>query len=400
MALSSLPLSYCTNVHPGRSLAEVDAGLERYTAVLRRNYGAALAAGLWLAAPVVRELLADAAALPSFREKLAGYGLSCHTLNAFPYGDFHSRRVKENVYLPDWTDRRRLDYTRDCARVLAALLPEGAHGSISTMPLAFKEFPSSADLTDRCAALLLEAAGALERLEADTGKLIRLAIEPEPLCLIETTEEAIGFFERLRDKAAAAGRLESVNRHLGLCFDVCHQAVEFEDVAKSIRDLATANVRINKLHITCALELENPGENEAGRRALANYVEQRYLHQTLARQRTGRIVRCVDLTSELACDPPGDFRDAEAWRIHFHVPVNAESLGPLRTTRRELKQALAAVAALDYAPHLEVETYTWEVLPEQTAAATDHDLIEGLTAELVTTRALLDQLRGAAAPAG
>src|SRR5262245_35124562 len=125
MALSGLPLSYCTNVHPGRSLAEVDAGLERYTAALRRNYGAARAAGLWLAAPVVRELLADAAALPNFREKLAGRGLSCHTLNAFPYRDFHSRRVKENVYLPDWTDRRRLEYTTDCARVLAALLPEG-----------------------------------------------------------------------------------------------------------------------------------------------------------------------------------------------------------------------------------------------------------------------------------
>jgi len=149
------------------------------------------------------------------------------------------------------------------------------------------------------------------------------------------------------------------------------------------------------MHITCALELENPGENQAGRRALANYVEERYLHQTLARQRTGEILRWVDLTRELACNPPAGFRNAEAWRVHFHVPVNAESLGPLRTTRRELKQALEAVAALDYAPHLEVETYTWEVLPEQTAAATDNDLIKGLTAELVTTRALLDQLRGA-----
>src|SRR5262245_11537236 len=234
MAFSVLPLSYCTNVHPGRSLAEVDRGLDEYTAPLRANYGSSLAAGLWLAAPVVAELLADPRRLSAFRERLSRRGLSCHTLNAFPYGDFHSRRVKENVYLPDWTDRRRLDYTRDCARVLAALLPEGAHGSISTMPLAFKNFPSSADYPDRCAALLLEAAGALEKLEADTGRLIRLAIEPEPLCLVETTEEAIGFFERLRDKAAGAGRLESVNRHLGLCFDVCHQAVEFEDVAKSI----------------------------------------------------------------------------------------------------------------------------------------------------------------------
>lgn len=395
MALSSLPLSYCTNVHPGRSLAEVDSGLDRYTAPLCRNYGAPLAAGLWLAAPVVRELSADSGALPRFAAKLAARGLSCHTLNAFPYGDFHSSRVKENVYLPDWTDRRRLDYTLSCAQILAALLPSGTEGSISTMPLAFKEFPHPAGHLDRCATLLLEAAAGLAQLEAASGRLIRLAIEPEPFCLVETTDEVLRFFERLRSLAAPSRLLDAVNRHLGLCFDVCHQAVEFEDVAKSIRDLAAAEVRINKVHITCALELANPGESEAGRRALANYVEERYLHQTLARARSGRILRAVDLTKELALNPPAEFRDAEAWRVHFHVPVNAESLGPLRTTRRELRQALQAIAALDYAPHLEVETYTWEVLPEETAAATPVALVDGLTAELVATRTLLSQLGAA-----
>src|SRR5438132_10004155 len=98
MALSNLPLSYCTNVHPGRSLVEVEQGLDRYTAAVRENYGAPLAAGLWLAAPVVRELVADRQTLSSFCEGLSRRGLSCHTLNAFPYGDFHGRRVKENVY--------------------------------------------------------------------------------------------------------------------------------------------------------------------------------------------------------------------------------------------------------------------------------------------------------------
>src|SRR5262245_62791421 len=137
MALSTLPLSYCTNVHPGRSLAQVESGLDEYTAPLRARYGAPLAAGLWLAAPVVAELLARPARLPAFRDGLLSRNLSCHTLNAFPYGDFHSRRVKENVYLPDWSDLRRLDYTVACAQVLAALLPDGGEGSISTLPLAF-----------------------------------------------------------------------------------------------------------------------------------------------------------------------------------------------------------------------------------------------------------------------
>ncbi|MGE5193971.1 MAG: metabolite traffic protein EboE [Deltaproteobacteria bacterium] len=392
MSLSQLPLSYCTNVHPGRSLAEVEQGLDRYTAALRENYGAPLAAGLWLAAPVAGELLAEAAKLPAFREGLARRRLSCHTLNAFPYGDFHSPRVKENVYLPDWSDRRRLEYTLNCARILTILLAEGVEGSISTVPLAFKGFPHPPDHLDRCADLLLEAATVLDRIHAQTGRLVRLAIEPEPCCLLETTDEAIAFFGRLWGRAGDARQFEIARRHLGLCYDVCHQAVEFEDVPFSIRKLAAAGVRINKVHITCAIELESPRENEAGRRALADYAEERYLHQTFARTRTGAILRQIDLSGRLALDPPPDFRDAEAWRIHFHVPVNAERLGPLRTTRNELRQALETIAGLDYAPHLEVETYTWEVLPGGGAGPITRNLVDGLTAELRATRELLGGL--------
>jgi sugar phosphate isomerase/epimerase len=389
MPLSTLPLSYCTNVHPGRSVADVEHGLDQYTLAVRKNFGAPLAAGLWLAAPVVRELLADASRLPQFREGLNRRGLTCHTLNAFPYGDFHSRRVKENVYLPDWADPRRLEYTLDCARVLAALLPGGADGSISTLPLGFEEFSHPADHLDRCIAQLLQAAEGCDRLHRETGRLIRLAIEPEPFCLLETTDEALRFFERLWREADRQKRGEVARKHLGLCYDVCHQAVEFEDVSASIRALTSAGVRINKIHITCALQLDAPAENVEGRRALAQYVEERYLHQTLARAKQGNIVRHVDLTETLALDPPAEFRNAEAWRIHFHVPVDAERLGPLATTRPELKQALAAVAALPDAPHLEVETYTWEVLPDAPADAGPERLIDGLTRELLATRDLL-----------
>jgi hypothetical protein len=370
MPLSQLPLSYCTNVHPGRTLAEVEQGLDQYTAPLRTNYGAPLAAGLWLAAPVVAELLSEQRQLPAFCDRLAERRLTTHTLNAFPYGDFHSRRVKENVYVPDWSDRRRLDYTVDCARILTALLPEGAEGSISTVPLAFKGFSHPVDHLDKCIALLLETAQALDRLRDQTGRLIRLAIEPEPYCLIETTDEAIDFFRRLWNRTDGdSANFEMLRRHLGLCYDVCHQAVEFEDIPQSIGKLAAAGVRINKVHITCALELASPGENATGRQALARYVEERYLHQTLARAKSGAILRKIDLTEDLALQPPAEFRDAEAWRIHFHVPVNAESLGPLRTTRYELKQALETV--------------------EEQAAAGSTALVDGLTAELVATRELL-----------
>ena len=385
MSISPLPLSYCTNVHPGRTVAEVEEGLDRFTVPIKAGFGDDLAAGLWLAAPVVRELESSPGAVPRFGEGLQRRGLTCYTLNAFPYGDFHSARVKENVYLPDWTAPDRLNYTLSCARLLAELLPAGAEGSISTVPLGFKPFEHPADFADRCADCLIDLARGLDRLRADTGKLIRLAIEPEPFCVIETTVETVSFFERLRSRAADQGALEVVMTHLGVCYDVCHQAVEFEDVAASIRTLAKSQIRINKVHITCAIEVTDPGSRPDALQALARYVEPRYLHQTFARTPGGEIVTQVDLDQTLTATPSAKFREAPLWRVHFHVPVDAEQLGPLGTTRSELKKALAVIPELDYAPHLEVETYTWEVLP----GGGTPNIVEGFTRELLATKALL-----------
>ncbi len=391
MSLSPRPLSYCTNVHPGRSVAEVEQGLDNYTAHVRDAYANPLAAGLWLAQPVVHELLSATDRLPRFAEGLHTRELTCYTLNAFPYGDFHSERVKENVYLPDWSKPTRLDYTVQCAQVLAALLPDGLEGSLSTVPLGFKQFEHADNFLEQSIDQLISLAQQLHRVHDDTGKRIRLAIEPEPFCLLETTDETLAFFEQLRQRAGDVNAADVVQEYIGICYDVCHQAVEFEDVAKSIAAIDAAGLRINKVHITCALQLDQPGENAEGRQALARYVEPRYLHQTMSRGQTGAIQRVVDLTQDLALEPTEEYRDADAWRIHFHVPVDAEQLGPLKTTRTELKQALAAVKQLDYDPHLEVETYTWEVLPEGKSA----NLVEGLTCELSATRQLLDELGSA-----
>lgn len=389
MSLSRLPLGYCTNVHPGRSVAEVEAGLDRYTVNVGREFGKPLAAGLWLAEPVVRELLSTKDGIARFADGLRRRGLTCHTLNAFPYGDFHSERVKEKVYLPDWTQPQRLDYTEQCANVLAALLPDGVEGSISTVPLGFKGFSHSPDFAARCSGQLIALARRLAGLRERTGKLVRLAIEPEPLCVLETTGESIAFLQQLWNRAEASDVMDAVRTHLGLCFDVCHQAVEFENVAESVAALDRAGVRINKVHVSCAIQLDQPATNAAARTALRRYVEPRYLHQTFARSIDGEIVRAIDLTEQLATDPGADFLAADSWRVHFHVPVNAERLGPLGTTRAALSEALSAVAALPYAPHLEVETYTWEVLP----GAGPSDLVEGLTRELVATVELLERVR-------
>lgn len=390
MTLSNLPLSYCTNVHPGLTVDEVETGLRENTVAVCERVGS-LAAGLWLARPVATELLQTPARLKQFSNGLTEAGLSCYTLNTFPFGNFHDTRVKENVYLPDWTRQERLEYTLDCAHILAELMPDdGTEGSLSTVPLGFKPFDYPESFAGQCAGQLIELARELHRVEQETGRRIRLAIEPEPFCVIETTAETLQFFRQLRKLAADAGALDVVNEYLGVCYDVCHQAVEFEDVAESIQQLAAEQIRINKVHITCAIRLEQPAANEEARRALARYVEPRYLHQTMARGTDGSIQRQVDLTEDTALSPPDRFASADEWRVHYHVPVNAESLGPLQTTRSDLKKALTAVAALDYSPHLEIETYTWEVLPDGQQVS----LVDGLTEEVNATRRLLDEIAG------
>jgi sugar phosphate isomerase/epimerase len=388
MALNDLPLSYCTNVHPGLSVAELEGGLNRYTLNVRKEWGGRLAAGLWLAEPVVREILSSADGLKRFADGLARRELPCYTLNAFPYGNFHAQRVKEQVYLPEWSDPRRRQYTEDCARILAELLVVGAEGSISTVPLGFKGFKHPADFIDRCAEQIIACARSLDRVRSETGKIIRLAIEPEPLCVLETTSEAIAFFERLRQRAEKASASAPVREHIGLCYDVCHQAVEFEDIPASIRQLAQAGVRINKVHISCAIQVDRPLQDGAAREALRQYIEPRYLHQTLARSSDGRIARAVDLNDQLLDQPAPEFASALMWRVHFHVPVDAGRLGPLGTTRPALTEALDAVSKLNYAPHLEVETYTWEVLP----GAEKADLVGGLAKELRSADELLKSI--------
>lgn len=418
MTLSRLPLSYCTNAHAGRTVADVLGGLKNYTVPMQQNYGDPLAAGLWLANSVTQEILAMPDGARTFGEELQRLGLSCHTLNAFPFGDFHSTRVKENVYLPDWSAEERLRYTADCATILSELLPfaekriaadsatvdsSTAHsitGSISTVPLGFKQLTQCEQFEQKAISQLLELAQHLDAIYERTGSLIRLAIEPEPFCLLETTDETVQFFERLWKQAGSVQLETLARRYLGVCYDVCHQSVEFEDVSASIQQLVAAGIRINKVHITCAIQIDDPMNNSAARDALLRYVEPRYLHQTTAQLPDGRVVKSVDLTESFIRSPPKEFQQADRWRVHFHVPVNAETLGPLSTTRDDLRKALTTIAALDGsandAPHLEVETYTWEVLPDDNispdaVSSTDKQtaLINGLSQELIATRSLL-----------
>ncbi len=392
MTLSSLPLSYCTNVHPGRTVAEVIDGISTHSAETQRRLDFPMAAGLWLPASAVRELTDEPAKLEALAQALWQDDLCCYTLNTFPFGDFHSERVKEQVYLPDWASHSRVIYTEECANLLSQLLPEGAEGSLSTVPLGGRMNPHGPDFHAVCFANLIRIARHLHELHESTGRKIRLGLEPEPMCEMSGTATwTLPVFHGLFEQAAALNCEPLVREYIGLCFDVCHQAVEFENVRHSIREFVRHGIRINKVHITNAAELEDPANNEAGREALCRFVEPRYLHQTYAQFSDGRVESRLDLlTEDILRNPADEFLNADRWRVHFHVPIFADTLGPLKTTRPDLAAALQEVAMLDYAPHLEVETYTWPVMPGDSGEA-ESTLSDRIAMELQSAGELLGE---------
>jgi hypothetical protein len=366
-------LSYCTNIHPGESWADTFASLKRYLPRVKAAVAPAkpFGVGLRLSAEAA-EGLGRPDELAAFRDFLAVEDLFVFTINGFPYGAFHGTRVKEDVYQPDWRDERRLTYSNRLADILATLLPEGGFGSISTVPGTYK--PLAAGAEGLMADMMLRHVAHLIRLQRATGRTIALAPEPEPCCFLETIEESAAFFEGHLYCHAAAQRLAelaSINtrdaevalrRHLGLCYDVCHAAVEFEDARGSIEALRAAGIPIHKLQLSAALRLA-PGPSQLG--AIEAYAEGTYLHQTVTRAGNGTITRYVDLPDALAAP---EALAAEEWRVHFHVPIFQPDVAPLATTQNFLADVLALHRETPISPHLEVETYTWDVLPPELRA--------------------------------
>jgi len=358
---SLLHLAYCSNVHPADDLDGVAAQLSRYTARVREKLDVpSLGVGLWVAAPAV----ADEAAASRLADELRRLRLEVVTLNGFPYKAFHAPVVKLDVYWPHWAQDERREYTLGLARLLTRLLPEDVvHGSISTLPLGWREGWGEAEQTAALTALA-DLAGELEALERSTGKRIRLALEPEPGCTVETISQACD---------ALAGLAPE---WIGVCLDACHLAVQFESPVEAVGSLQAVGVPVVKTQVSSALRVDDPSSEE-GRELLARFDEPRFLHQTRERV-DGHVHGTDDLPEALDGALPG----ADQWRVHFHVPVHVAE----HTTQDELKDTLSALAGGE-APlthHYEVETYTWSVMAD--APGDDEGLVAGLASELEWTR--------------
>ena len=351
-------LAYCTNVHRGENWAETFAALERHTLPVRRRVapGRSYEIGLRLGRRAAAELSEPAVRL-AFQRWLEKHDCYVFTINGFPYGSFHGTRVKEQVYAPDWSTPERVEYTAQLFALLAEIAPVGAAASVSTVPASFKGFVA-AEPARRQAIFknLTDCGRRIAALAEKTGRDLHLGLEPEPLCLFETSEETVDFFNEWR---ASEGGVESLLPYVGVNYDCCHLAVEFEEAAAALDRMTSAGLRLSKLHLSSALRVR---PDAAGRAALAAFVEPTYLHQVVVGA-AGKVQRrYVDLPEALAdC---AAVVSGEEWRVHFHIPLHAAPGAPFGDTRDHLTGALDWLQAHPGAcRHVEMETYTWEVLP-------------------------------------
>ncbi|MEU5361920.1 metabolite traffic protein EboE [Streptomyces sp. NPDC005925] len=375
---STVHLAYCTNVHPAETLDGVLAQLRDHCEPVRRRLGRdRLGIGLWLARDAAHTLVSDPSALRGLRCELDRRGLEVVTLNGFPYEGFGADEVKYRVYRPDWADPERLEHTTALARVLAGLLPDDVtEGSISTLPLAWRTAAGD-DRTETALAALRILAQRLDVLHELTGRSIRVALEPEPGCVVETTGDAIA-------PLAAIG-----HDRIGICVDTCHLATSFEDPHTAVDALTDAHVTVVKSQLSAALHAERPGRPEV-REALAAFAEPRFLHQTRVTTVDG--LRGTDDLPEALTGRA--LPDTAPWRAHFHVPLHAPPATPLTSTLPVLKAALTRLVGGPHplTRHLEVETYTWQALPPELRPRGRAQLADGIAAELTLARDLLTDL--------
>jgi len=383
-------LAYCTNIHRGETWPEILHALKQHTLAVRDRVanGTPYAIGLRLSDQASREL-SDPDTLREFQSWLDRENCYVFTINGFPYGRFHGARVKEQVYAPDWTNPERVDYTNRLFDLLARIVPNGVEGSVSTVPCSFKEFIKTPEQERALRDNLWRCVEHIAALSHQSGKELHLGLEPEPLCYLETSGETVRFFEQMRSEHP---RDERLAKHLGVNYDTCHLAVEFEEPGEVIRRFRENEIRISKLHFSSALKVRPTPEARAALRAFADDI---YFHQVVVRSSDGTLTRHRDLDIALSSQSAIRNPQWDEWRIHFHVPLHSRPTALFDTTADHLLGVMDRLAASPgLCSHVEMETYTWEVLP---AELKNRNVVDQLVAEYQWTLAELAQ-RGLTGP--
>ena len=380
-----MQIGYCGNVHPGRTIEEVKQNLTLHSLEVKRQFSPdqPMGIGLWLSETASQEL-DDQDELCRFRDWLTGNGLVPFTLNGFPFGDFHQEVVKLDVYRPTWAEVSRLDYTVRLAEILNVLLPEGINGTISTLPLGWpvdngKSNVDSEHFWKACVQNLKSCAERLDHIAQTSGRNICVCIEPEPLCILDTCDDIVGFFEQSL-LGSDERENERIRNHIGVCHDICHSAVMFEKQETAVEAYREAKIQIGKVQVSSAVAVDFDSGSEVERRQkleqLVTFSEPKYMHQTSILNGDS-VDHFDDLDLALKSvegTPTGQ------WRVHFHVPIFSNELDLIGTTQKDIGELVSSIQDSDaQTPHFEVETYAWNVLPERLR---EGSLADGIAHEL------------------
>jgi sugar phosphate isomerase/epimerase len=388
-------LTYSTLVHPADNWEQLWNSLNAYLPKVKERFAPTRSFGVCvrLAAKTAETLANSPAERDRLKKFLGDNDMYIYTANAFVYGHFKGDKVKEQVYEPDWRGEERTQYTINVADVLAEVCPRGIAPSIQSAPLGFKPRVTGSDVVAAYTDHVLRVVAHLIALEAKTGSTVQLALEPEPFCFLETTDETIAYFRDHLYSGAAVEKLAklarvpiaeanaALRRHLGIVYDICHQAVEYEDIPASLQKLIDAGVPIFKLQEAAALHMPEVTKDVVS--TLKRYAKTIYLTQTLEK-RDGKTTRFLNVDDAIAAfeKDPGP----REWRTHIHVPVFLDDLGQFRTTGFAIADALRFHKQKPVSHHLEVETYTWDMLPDSLKS---NDIVDYICRELDWVRGQL-----------
>jgi hypothetical protein len=366
-------LTYSTLVHPGDSWEDIWASVQEYLPQVKKRVcpNDKFGVSLRISSASSEVLIASPQKRKDLRSFFDDNDMYLYTVNAFPYGPFKNQIVKEQVYEPDWSSEQRLRYTMNVASIVADVAPDFVNPSIQTPPLGFKPNVTSDSVIEAYAENVRKLMTHVNNLRKYKGRTVTLAIEPEPACFLETTPETISFFnnflrteksyQNLAGKTGATleDAREILARHVGVVYDICHQAVEYENITESLQALKDQKIPVWKLQEAAAMMIPEVTREKV--EAVKQYAKTIYLTQTHQRTKEGVITRYLNLEDAVAAWEKNPVPCE--WRIHFHVPVFLDDLGPFKSTRFAIEEALAFQKKHRLSDQLEIETYTWDVLP-------------------------------------
>lgn len=383
-------LSYCTNIHPGENWQDHFHEIKKAIPNIKDQLSPTRPFGIGLRlSDIASTELSQPEDLQQFKNWLKDNNCYVFTMNGFPFGNFHHHPVKDNVHTPDWTTQDRVNYTIKLFDILKELVPEGMEGSISTSPLSyrhwFKDEKETTAAFEKCTLNILEVVSHLITVYEDSGKILHLNIEPEPDGLLENTFEFIDWYNKYyillgikfleKRSGTTEDKKTSLQRHLRLCYDVCHSALAYEEIKDVSAELKKNNISIGKVQISSALKINLTDQRTEKIKELSRFNEPTYLHQVVARDDQNKLYKFKDLPDAL--DQLTDEKFEEC-RVHFHVPVFSENYDRLSSTQENIIQTLTDHTTQKISDHWEVETYTWNILPDEFQLPMNESIIREL----------------------